>query len=285
MLEYRIRNSDAGLTCLQYLSLRIPAAPPAYLRQLLRKGKIRVDGESAAADAPLEAGTVLALPQSARLQELAAEAAPMLIDILYEDDLMLVVDKPSGLAVHRSKGHERDNLLERVRRRGQALGQNFQIAPVHRLDAETSGPVLFGKGRQAVSALGKMFMAGGVEKSYLALVKGDLPDRGRLETPVPAKGRLKDAATRYRVRRRLGRYLLLELHLESGRTHQIRRQLADRGLPPAGDRRYRGPAVDGLQRLFLHCERLGFRSPFSGKPFVVESPLPPQLADTLHALE
>ncbi|NIQ95498.1 MAG: RluA family pseudouridine synthase [Desulfuromonadales bacterium] len=284
MLTYRIRSSDAGLTCLQYLRLILPAAPQSYLKQLLRKGKVRADGKPVSPDTPLEAESILTLPQSNRLQELAAAAVPMLVDILHEEDLLLVVDKPSGLAVHRSKGHEDDNLLERVRRRSKALGQEFQIAPVHRLDAETSGPVLFGKGHQAISSLGKMFMAGGIEKSYLALVRGDLPDKGRLETPVPAKGTWKDAATSFHVRRRLGAYLLVELLLESGRTHQIRRQMADRGLPLVGDRRYGGLAVCGFQRLFLHCNRLSFRNPFSGEQIAVESALPPPLSELLDTL-
>lgn len=284
MLTHRIRNSDSGLTCLQYLRLLIPAAPRSYLHQLIRKGRISVDGSAVSPDSRLEGGMVLELPRSERLLKLAAEAESMLVDILHEDDLLIVVDKPAGLAVHRSRGHETDNLLERVERRSKALGEHFQIAPIHRLDAETSGPVLLGKGHQAISSLGKTFMTGEIEKSYLALVRGDLPDEGRLETSVPAKGTWKEASTRFHVRERLNRYLVVELFLESGRTHQIRRQLADRKMPLAGDRRYRGPNVPGLQRLFLHCQRLGFRNPFSGEQLVVESPLPASLSDVLTAL-
>jgi len=227
---------------------------------------------------------IVELARSLLLLTLAAEAEPMLVDVLHEYYLLIVVDKPAGLAVHRSKGHESDNLLERVERRSKARGENFQIAPIHRLDAETSGPVLLGKGHQAISSLGKTFMTGEIEKSYLGLVRGDLPDGGRLETSVPAKGTWKQASTRFHVRERLGPYLVVELFLESGRTHQIRRQLADRKMPLAGDRRYRGPNVPGLQRLFLHCRRLGFRNPFSGERLAVESPLPASLSDVLPGL-
>lgn len=282
---FKITPFYAGMPPLAFLQLLVPAAPTSYIKQLVRKGKLLLDGRPLSNCTPLTDGALLRLPKSARLNELRAASPPLLLDCLHESSYLLIVDKPSGLAVHRGKGHEQDNLLERLQRRSKARNENFSLAPIHRLDAETSGPVLFGKGHQAISALGKLFMTAEVEKRYWAVVRGDLPEQGRFESPVPAKGGWKDATTRFRICKRFPPFLLLDLELASGRTHQIRRQLADRGLPLVGDRRYRGPALPGVQRLFLHCHRLAFRDPFTGDRIIIDSPLPEALATPLARLE
>lgn len=282
MTELETGNKEAGLTALEFLHWRIPAAPQAYLRQLLRKGKVRRGNLPLAEDTRLQAGDRLSLPGSARLLQFLEDSP---LQILHESREILVVFKPAGLAVHTGQGHEKDDLTTRVRRLLKQRGESFLAAPVHRLDALTSGPVLFGKGRKACSELGKLFMGGGVEKRYLALAAGAVKEEeGTLRSPVPAKGKRKEAFTGYAVRARGGGFTYLELSLESGRTHQIRKQLADAGHPLAGDRRYAGPEPPGLARLFLHCTRLAFRDPFGGPAVAVESPLPAELVETLRSL-
>jgi RluA family pseudouridine synthase len=283
MNEWVVSETEAGLTVLELLQRRISEAPTAYLRQLLRGGKIRLSGQPLGADSRLPAGARLSLPDSQRLAELQ-QAAARAVEVLSETPSLLVVFKPAGLAVHRGVGHEKDNLTERVRALMRQRREPYKIAPIHRLDVETSGPVVFGKGARAIAGLGKQFMERQVEKVYLALVAGKMPASGLLASPVPAKEKLKEAATAFRALSAGGGYSLLELHLLTGRTHQIRRQLADAGHPLAGDLRYRGPAPAGLSRLFLHCSRLSLRDPFDLAPVDIVCELPAELAAVLSAL-
>jgi RluA family pseudouridine synthase len=280
MLEWTVEPEEDGLSALEVLRRRVPAAPAAYLRQLLRRGKVRLGGAPVAEAELLRAGERLTLPDSRRLGELLQPGG---VRILFEDPEALVVFKPAGLAVHRGEGHEADNLTDRVRALLQARGERFTAAPVHRLDAATSGPVLFGKGRRAIAALGGLFMTRQVEKVYLALAAGELVGEGLLSTAVPAKGRLREAATSWRALGSGGGFTLLELRLETGRTHQIRRQLAEAGHPLAGDRRYGGAAPAGLTRLFLHGRRLGWPQP-GGERRMVVCPLPEELHGVLDLL-
>lgn len=284
MKEWIVSETEAGLTVLELLQRRLPGVPTSYLRQLLRGGKVREAGQALAADSRLPAGVRLSLPDSRRLAELL-QAAERSVDILAETPGLLVAFKPAGLAVHSSVGHEQDNLTDRVRALMRQRQAPFKIAPAHRLDVETSGPVVFGKGAKAIAGLGRQFMEHRVEKIYLALVAGAMPADGLLTSPVPAKEKLKEATTAFRTLAARGGYSLLELRLQTGRTHQIRRQLADAGHPLAGDRRYRGPAPGGLERLFLHCSRLALHDPFSGTPVDLVCALPAELQAALAALD
>lgn len=283
MNEWMVSETEAGLTVLEFLQQRLPGTPTAYLRQLLRGGKVRQAGQVLAAGSRLPAGTRLTLPDSRRLAEFR-QAAGRVVEILAETPSLLVAFKPAGLAVHRGVSHEQDNLTERVQALMRQRHEKFRIAPIHRLDAETSGPVIFGKGTRAIAGLGKQFMEQRVEKTYLALVAGAMPASGLLTSPVPAKEKLKESTTVFRTLAAAGGYSLLELQLQTGRTHQIRRQLADAGHPLAGDRRYRGPAPRGLDRLFLHCSRLALHDPFDHTPVNLVSDLPAVLTALLAAL-
>lgn len=283
MNEWMVNEAEAGLTVLEFLQGRLPGTPTAYLRQLLRGGKVREAGRALAAGGRLPAGARLTLPDSRRLAELR-QAAGRAVEVLAETPNLLVAFKPAGLAVHRGVGHEQDNLTERVRALMRQRREPFRIAPIHRLDVETSGPVIFGKGAKAIAGLGKQFMEQRVEKIYLALVAGEMAASGLLTSPVPAKEKLKASTTAFRTLAAAGGYSLLELQLQTGRTHQIRRQLADAGHPLAGDRRYRGPAPRGLNRLFLHCSRLALHDPFDRTPVNIVSDLPAELTASLVAL-
>lgn len=280
MIEWIVRETDAG-SVLAFLEQKLPAAPLSYLRQLLRAGKVRHRLEALAAEDPLLPGDRVTLAESTRLRELLTAPPPAQLDILYETRELMVIHKPAGLAIHRGKGHEEDNLQGRLEALMQARKAPFAVAPVHRLDLETSGPVLFAKGRQAAARLGQLFLTGQVDKRYLALVAGALTGNGWLSTPVLAKGKIKEAATEFHglaVERQLS---LLELKLYSGRTHQIRQQLATGNHPLAGDRRYGGPMPSELPRMFLHCCRLTLPDPFGGPPLDINCPLPDDLANFL----
>ena len=287
MPEFIVSAEEADLTAKQFLHQHIPAAPLGYLRQLFKKGKVRIADKVIAADDCLTVGVKISLPNSSRIQELlfAPQDSRPELDILYESREILIVNKPAGLAIHKGKGHERDNLTDRVAAFLASRGDKFQIAPVQRLDLETSGPVLFGKGKKSCSELGKLFMQGEVTKVYLALVAGKLLGRGELLSDIPAKGKLKTARTAYQTLVSNDTVSLLEIQLHTGRQHQIRRQLADAGHPLYGDRRYKGPCPRKLPRLFLHCRHLAFIDPFSQQRVEVNCPLPKELSRFFHSLE
>ncbi len=278
MIEWQVLSTDSNKP-LEFLTDRLPGAPRAYLRQLLRKGRLRRAGIPLDESDDLKPGERIILPESTRLRQLLA--LPPAPAILYETREMLIVEKPAGLAVHGSRGHEEDHLLGRIQALLRERRTPYSVAPVHRLDLETSGPVLLAKGRQAAGCLGRLFMDGAARKIYLALVAGKLVGTGKLESPVRAKGKFKESATLFRNLTTFGAFTFVELELLSGRTHQIRQQLAAAGHPLAGDRRYGGPTSPELKRLFLHCRLLALPDPFGGPDVVVESPLPEELAQCL----
>lgn len=278
LLSFTVRKGEEDLPFALLLQRRIPLAPAAYLRQLLRQGKISTDDDLLDAERRLPVGTIVHLPDSARLKELLARTP---LQILHEDRNLLIVAKPPGLAVHAGQGHEEENLTALCQKLLKARGERFSVAPIHRLDLETSGPLLFGKGKAACSALGTLFMEDRVEKVYLALVAGEVTSERSLQGLIPAKGKLKNAHSEIRPLASNGLATLLEIHLHSGRQHQIRRQLSEAGHPLFGDRRYGGPTPSSLPRLFLHCHHLAFTDPFSNSSIICDDPLPADLAGFL----
>ena len=275
--ELIVAPADTGLTVEVFLQQQIPAAPVAYLRKLLNGGKIcRLEDAVQGGDL-LTAGDVILLPDSRRLVDLLAQSEQMSVNILYESEQLLMVDKPSGLATHAGQGHEEDNLAARVTGLLQRRGEHFMVAPIQRLDRETSGVVLFGKGKKSCSVLGTMMMTAAVTKSYLALVKGRVATDGTLTDEIPAKGKIKTAVTGYQVLAANDSASLLQIELKTGRQHQIRRQFQQFGHPLFGDRRYRGPCPPDLHRLFLHCRQLAFVDPFTNEAIAAMSALPDEL--------
>jgi 23S rRNA pseudouridine955/2504/2580 synthase len=215
---------------------------------------------------------------------------------------MMAVDKPSGLAVHPGSGIRGGTLVDLVRAHlgPRAERNGFSASPAHRLDRETSGVIVVAKRRPAMVHFTEVFTHGGARKQYLALAKGTFPRvEGRIDLPLSehqqsAESRarrgvnMQEAATRYRVLRQGGEAALLEVTLETGRTHQIRRHLASIGHPVAGDRKYgdfgfnrEARARWGLKRLFLHAERLELPHPETGARVRLESALPAELVDVL----
>ena len=150
-IQLPVSRSDDGLTVLEFLQVRIPAAPVGYLRQLLKKQKVCLRDTPCREGDVVQSDDLITLPESGRLLELLdtpLNREPE-VDVLFESRELLVVNKPPGVALHAGLGHEADNLAARVASLLRERGDHFRVAPVHRLDLETSGPVLFGKGRQA----------------------------------------------------------------------------------------------------------------------------------------
>jgi 23S rRNA pseudouridine1911/1915/1917 synthase len=273
----------------------------AHAQRLLGDGRALVDGRSRRASDRLIGGEQLRITLSAPPDPtLVPEVIP--IRVVYEDDEVLVVDKPAGMVVHPSAGHPTGTLvhalLGRAASRNESLGSVAGVGRpgiVHRLDRDTSGLLVVAKTDAAQAALMRQFGQREVDKEYVALVRGEAPAaRGRIEAPVGrdprdrqrmavvARGR--SAVTDYEVIGRGGGYTLLRLQPHTGRTHQLRAHLAYLRLPIAGDLRYGGGVGPGeLRRQFLHATRLAFARPSDGARLEAWSELPPDLADSLAA--
>jgi 23S rRNA pseudouridine1911/1915/1917 synthase len=221
------------------------------------------------------------------------EHQPLDLPIAYEDEHLLVVDKPAGLVVHPGAGHSAGTLVQGLLDRGLTGGDPERPGIVHRLDRDTSGLLVVARTEEAYEGLRALVQARKLEREYLALVRGRPRSRsGRIEAPIgrdrrePTRMSLdtdtpRPAVTHFEVVELDRDHALLRVRLETGRTHQIRVHLAAIGLPVAGDPVYGAPE-EGLRRQFLHAARLAFPHPITGARVEAESPLP---ADLQAALE
>ena len=213
--------------------------------------------------------------------------------IVYEDEHLLVVDKPAGMVVHPGAGRSRGTLVQALAPHNPAGGDEPQRPGiVHRLDRDTSGLMVVARSVEAHRQLQRLVRRREIERGYIALVRGrPRSRRGEIDAPIgrdrldPTRqsldsGSPRDAVTHFEVLELLPRHALLSVRLETGRMHQIRVHLAAIGLPVAGDRVY-GVPEPGLERQFLHAARLAFEHPFGGGRIELESPLPEDLAAAL----
>ena len=259
--------------------------------RLIAEGAVLVDGAVRSKSHRLEGGEEI-------LVELPAEAAPlepeeMDLRIVWEDEHLLVVDKPAGVVVHPGTGHASGTLVHGLLVHDAAGGDEDRPGIVHRLDRDTSGLLVVARSDEAHSRLQELIRRRRVERRYLALVKGTPRSRtGRIEAPI-GRDRLdksrhsldtptpREAVTHFEVLELLGPRALLELRLETGRTHQIRVHLEALELLISGDPVYGSAGDLGLERQFLHAAGLAFDHPFTGERIDAESPLPDDLADAL----
>lgn len=279
----------------------IPEVSRSRLQGFIRQGRVTVDGRVVAKPGfKLEGGEVveIVIPPP-RPTDLRPEAIPL--EVVFENADVLVVNKPAGMVVHPSAGHESGTLVHAALAHAKDLrGIGGEIRPgvVHRLDKDTSGLVVLAKNEPALHLLQRQFKARRVEKSYLALVDGapptpvgrievaigrDLRDRKRMSALPEGRGR--QATTTYRRLEAFAEHTLLEVHPLTGRTHQIRVHLAYLGCPVVGDRVYgrRKPTI-ALERHFLHAFRLTLRLPGEDEPRLLEARLPEDLEAALALL-
>jgi len=273
-----------------FLLRRLKGVPKSHVYRVLRSGEVRVNSGRVKPDYRLRIGDRVRVPPL-RLASPAARPAPRPLDlpIVYEDAALLVIDKPSGIAVHGGSGVSY-GVIESLRAQ-RPEAKSLELA--HRLDRDTSGLLIIAKKRSALVELHRMLREGEVEKVYVALVQGrwrggerELRERlhkfvtggGERRVAVHAGGQA--AATQVKPIAATEAYSLLELRLLTGRTHQIRVHLAHAGHPVLGDDKYgdfelnRAVATQGVKRLFLHARRLGFRHPIDGNDMKLESPMP-----------
>jgi len=276
----------------------------SHVQKLISDGRLLADERPVKANSIVGGGAVLRLEIPPPIDATPGPEPDIPVSVVYEDDDLLIVDKPAGLVVHPAPGHSTGTLVNALL--GRAGPEGFggiagvrRPGIVHRLDRDTSGLLMVARNDTAQASLMAQLKARRVKKTYVALVHGSVAAAaGRIEAPIgrDPKHRIRmavvpdgrAATTGYRVRERFAGWTLLELDLVTGRTHQIRVHLEAIGHPVAGDPLYgtgtsrRGP--DGLGRLFLHAWRLELTSPSTGKLVRAEAPLPPELETVLAGL-
>lgn len=299
-----IAEEEAGQRLDNFLIRCCKGVPKSHIYRILRSGEVRVNSKRVDATYRLQPGDLLRIPpiRIAQRPELAVEeVAKQRVDlpIVYEDDALLVIDKPEGIAVHGGSGVS-FGVIEALRRQ-RPQAKFLELA--HRLDRETSGILLVGKKRSALTALHDMFRehGAGADKRYLVLVKGRwmnetqhvkaplhkyLTESGERRVAVDAE-RGKPSHTVFRLLARWPEMSLLEAQLKTGRTHQIRVHLAHLGFPILGDEKYGDFALNkrlkpaGLKRMALHAWRMAFKHPLTAAPLVCVAPLPESLSGYL----
>jgi 23S rRNA pseudouridine1911/1915/1917 synthase len=276
----------------KYVSEKCPALSRSQARKLIEDGCITVSGKTAKPALKLKSGDIvdIFIPPPVP-STLSPEPVPL--KILYEDDDLMVIDKPAGLTVHPAPGHYTHTLVNAVLAHVPDIEAAGTSRPgiVHRLDKDTSGLIIIARNAAAHMKLADQFKKRAVAKTYQALVRGCLtPGEGLIEARIgrdprdrkrmAVVSRGREASTEYTVLKYIGNFSLLEIRPKTGRTHQIRVHLAAIGFPVVGDATY-GAKSEYLSRQFLHACRLRFRLPSSGEYREFESGLPPDLEEAL----
>ena len=290
---YNFVADKPGIRLDKYVGEKCPELSRTHAQRLIAEGYITVNNRVTKAGLKLSVGdrVDIVIPPTPP-SPLLPEAIPL--KILYEDDDLLVIDKPPGLTVHPAPGHPSHTLINAVLSHFPHLADisdSLRPGVVHRLDKDTSGVMLVAKNSVAQINLAEQFRAHSVVKAYLVLVKGHLtPENGIIEAPIGRDPRNRkrmavvtrgrEARTEYQVVRYIDDFTLLEVRPETGRTHQIRVHLSAIGYPVVGDAMY-GVKSAVLSRQFIHASRLGFKSPSTDEYVEFTSELPADLEQAL----
>ena len=307
----------AGLRLDQFLTSQLSDTSRARVQQLIAQGKVQVDGKIEKASFRLQGGESVEILGEVARPPLRAMAEEIALDIVYEDDDLAVVNKPAGMMVHAGAGatdsdRNRGTLVNALLHHFGTLssvGGELRPGIVHRLDKETSGLIIVAKNDVAHRRLAEAFSSRKVKKTYIALVHGFVKqDRGTISSPISRdvnrrtrmttrRSAGREAITHYQVERRIespyGKFTLLRVAIETGRTHQIRVHLGSIGHPVVGDALYgapremrpkAGPAIT-LSRNFLHAAELRFDHPRSGEALSFSAPVPEPLQQFVASLE
>ena len=302
-MQIAVEARDAGMRLDRIVVKECPELSRTRVQELIEEGLVRLNGKSAKDSQKVRAGDVIEVVARPRAP-LQAEAESIPLEVLYEDDDVIAINKPAGMMVHAGAGNSRGTLVNALLGRGEALSQaNDPLRPgiVHRIDKDTSGILLVAKNDFAHAKLAEGFRLRTIKKTYLALVQGLLKEeRGRIELPIArdpnrrsrmtAKdaGRLPNsraARTDWRVLARIDTTTLVEVQLHSGRTHQIRVHFSALKHPVVGDTLYGAAGqlhvgsgtLPAPGRNFLHAAKIGFPQPRNGETIQVAAPLPVEL--------
>ena len=313
--NFTVASEDAGSRLDQFLAAKNPDVSRVRMQQLIEQAQVLVDGKAAKPSLRLRGGEQVTVLGPAKLEPLRAIPEDIPLDIVYEDKDLAIVNKPAGMMVHagagatddeRNRGTLVNGLLHRFGRLSD-VGGELRPGIVHRLDKETSGLIVIAKNDAAHRELAAAFAHRKVKKTYLALVHGwPRADRGTINASISRdsvrrvrmttrRSGGREAITHYMVREKIdaafGKFSLLEVRIETGRTHQIRVHLSSLGHPVVGDRVYGAPAqikgragVISLSRNFLHAAGLELQHPRTGAPLAFTRGLPVELEDFFQAV-
>lgn len=300
-------DDAAGLRLDQALARLLPQHSRASLQLWIRAERVQVEGRLPRASAKVRGGerVEIVIPQ-APAGDWAAQAIPL--DIVYEDDDLLVINKPAGLVVHPGAGNPEGTMLNALLHHAPTLNKLARAGIVHRLDKETSGLLVVAKTEHTRLDLIEQLKARTLKREYLALVQGLLVAGGTVDAPIGRHSQVRTrmtvneggrpAVSHYRIEKKYRAHTLLRVKLESGRTHQIRVHMAHLKHPLVGDPVYGGrlhlpkgaspaliAALQGFKRQALHAARLGLVHPVSGKEMEWEAPMPDDMRALLKVLE
>jgi 23S rRNA pseudouridine1911/1915/1917 synthase len=276
-----------------------PLGSRSRAARLIDAGAVRVDGRAEPKRYVVQAGQTIEVEDPDDAPVPVDVGAAVDYDVPFEDEHLLVVDKPAGVVVHPARGHLTGTLAQALEGTAEGGEDGWRAGLVHRLDRDTSGLLVVAKSDAIHAALKEALQAREITREYLALVEGRPPARtGTIDAPIGRDRRVRtrmstdtdnprEARTHFEIVEALGRagavYTLLRVTLETGRTHQIRVHLQAINHPVAGDPDYGHAGLLGLERQFLHAARLAFTHPVTGAPVEVQSPLPADLAAALQA--
>ena len=303
--EFAVTEEDRGQRLDRFIAVRLPEISRTHVQNLIDEGRVVVGGIAKKPSHRLETGeTVNVEIPVAVAPGVAAEDIPL--DVLYEDQDLAVINKPSGMIVHPGAGEDSGTLVAALLHRYGAgalskIGGVLRPGIVHRLDKDTSGAMIIARSDEAHEKLVEEFRERRVEKTYVALLHGAIKgEKGRIELPVSRdmkrRSRMtarrsdgREARTDWRLRLRLEQFSLVEANLHTGRTHQIRVHFSALSFPVVGDTLYGAPRQErigrellpALERNFLHSARIGFTHPRSGNRMEFRAPLPTQLVEYL----
>jgi 23S rRNA pseudouridine1911/1915/1917 synthase len=288
-LRLEVPKEAAGVRLDRFLAL--PLGSRARAQTLIEGEHVRVDGKVRPKRHLVQPGELVEVASVNPDSEVVEQPVPF--TVRYEDEQLLVVDKPAGVVVHPARGHWTGTLAQALAGRAAGGDEPWRAGIVHRLDRDTSGLLVVAKSDQVHRALKRLLAGRGLRREYVALVEGHPPARsGTVDAPIGRHRRdrvlmsidtdePREARTHFEIERLLPAASLLRVTLETGRTHQIRVHMAAIGHPVCGDPQYGVRGRYGLERQFLHAEHLAFEQPVTGRPVDVRSPLPEELEDAL----
>ena len=298
MITLNVSREAAGTRLDRFLANELDDFSRARLQRLIRQGFVKLNGKPPRPRDLVRAGDSVELDEP-EIEKIEAKAEHIALEIIFEDDDLLVLNKPAGLVMHPGAGHQQHTLVNALLAHCQNLsgiGGRERPGIVHRLDKETSGCVVVAKNDSTHRDLSKQFAARTMEKIYLALVAGILrKPAGVVDAAIArhsvhrqrmsiGRNRGRTAKTEYRVLRAGHEISLLECTLHSGRTHQIRVHLHHLGHPVLGDKLYGGRHAGTFTRQMLHAWKLAFRHPRTGEVMKFEAPIPTDLAEAMRKL-
>lgn len=298
MIKLEAERKHSGLRLDRFLALALPAFSRARLQTLIREGFVRLNGKAPRPRDLVRSGDAVELEEP-EIEKIEAQPEQIALEILFEDDDLLVLNKPAGIVMHPGAGHQQHTLVNALLahcKNLSGIGGKERPGIVHRLDRETSGCLVVAKNDATHRDLSRQFAARTMTKIYLALVAGTLRkstgviDKAIARHPVHrqrmsiARRQGRSAKTEYRVLRSGADISLLECTLHSGRTHQIRVHLHHLGHPVLGDKLYGGKRAGDFPRQMLHAWKLAFKHPSTGDELSFEAPVPPDFAEAVRQI-